>query len=80
MLPPLLLVRRARGLAVTGLLALFLMIEIGARELFFGLLVLQLMLLWVERPWLARGLPVLVGVYVVLLATIAGLLPACEFT
>jgi hypothetical protein len=80
LLPPLLLVRRTRLAAGIGLALLFLAIEIGAREIFFGLIVLQLLLLFAERPLLERALPLLLISYAAMLATIFGLLPAWDFT
>lgn len=80
LLPPLLLWCRTRLVGLTALVVYLFAIEIGAREVFFGLLMLQLLLLFTERDWNRRLLPVFVAFTLYLLAMSAGLLPRWEFT
>ena len=67
--PVILLTRRSRSLA-TGMVILFMvMVQSGARELFFGALMVQLLLLFLPRAWNYRLLPGFVAFYVLLLGT-----------
>jgi hypothetical protein len=78
-LAPLLLWRRTRVLAAAAAVALIVAIEAAAREVFFGLLYVNLILLFVERPLHAK-LVVPVAVLLGLLVLVrAGVLPAVVF-
>lgn len=80
LLPPLLLARRTRALGLAALVTYLFAIEVGAREVFFGLLMVQLLLLFTERDWNRRLLPWFVAFALYLLAMSAGVLPRWEFT
>jgi hypothetical protein len=56
-LPPLLLIRRTRLLAAIGVIVFMLAIELGARELFFGMLMVSLALLYTQRDTNRIALP-----------------------
>ncbi len=79
-LPPLLLIHRTRTLAVAALLAYVFAIEAGARELFFGLMMVGILLLFAPASWLKRSFPVFVAAYVYLTLLAVGLLPRWYFT
>ncbi len=79
-LPPALLARRTRAPALALLLLLFVAIEAGAREVFFGVIVVQLTLLFAERDWLPRLLPLTLGLYALLLIASFGWLGDGFFT
>lgn len=78
-LAPALLWRRTRPFAVVAAVALICAIEVAAREVFFGLLYVNLILLFLERPWH----PKLVAPIAVVLALLAlvrlGWLPPVVF-
>ena len=63
LLPILLLVPRMRSLAITGIVLLILAIEIGAREITFGALAMNLVLLFAKRDWNRRLLPFFAVLY-----------------
>jgi hypothetical protein len=76
MLAPLALVwRRTRPWAAVATLMVVAAIEIGARELLFGLLFVNLLLLFFDRPVNRALLPVSLAVLAVLTASRFGLLP-----
>jgi hypothetical protein len=76
----LLLVPRLRAFAVLVLIAFVLTIELGARELFFGALMVNLLLLFLREDWNRRLLPLFAGLLLYMLAMSAGLLPRWYFT
>ncbi len=63
-LPPLLLFARTRTFAVAALLVYVFAIEAGAREVFFGLMIVGLLLLFAPASWLRRSFPVFLAAYV----------------
>lgn len=75
-----LLWRRTRTAAAVAGIGLIVVIEAGAREVFFGSLMVNLLLLYLPANWNARALPAFVLLYSVLLATALGWLPDWEFT
>ncbi len=79
-LPGLLLWPRTRQLAVIATLAYFGAIESAAREVFFGGLMVALVLLYAPASWLRGALPVLFAGLAILLATSFGLLPFWFFS
>jgi hypothetical protein len=76
----LLLWRPTRIAAALAGIGLIVAIEAGAREMFFGSLMLNLLLLFLPANWNARALPGFMLLYTVLLATALGWLPHWEFT
>jgi hypothetical protein len=78
-LAPLLLVRRTRFLAALGVVIFMVAIETGARELFFGMIMISLALLYTKRDANRIPLPVFACALALLLATSAGFLPAWSF-
>jgi hypothetical protein len=78
-LAPLLLIHRTRRIAALGVIAFVFAIEIAARELFFGMLMVSLALLYGDRDWNRPALPWLATAIALLLASSAGLLPAASF-
>ncbi len=78
-LPVLLMVRRTRAVAAGATIAFVACIEAGARELMFGLLLLQLLLLFYRSDWNRRLLPVSALMYLFLLATVFELVSAPAF-
>ena len=75
LLPVALVWKRTRAYAVPAAFALFLLIEAGAREIFFGVLFLNLLLLFSERDWIRRGLPLSLALYLLAFASRMGWLP-----
>lgn len=69
--------RMAAALAGIGLIVA---IQAGAREMFFGCLMVNLLLLFLPANWNARALPGFMLLYGLLLATALGWLPHWEFT
>ena len=80
MLPPLLLFARTRTFAVGALIVYVFAIEAGARELFFGLVIVAMLLLFAPESWLRRTFPVFVAAYVYLALVAFGVLPRWYFT
>ena len=64
----LLLVRRTRVLAAVASIAFVVMIQLGARELTFGVLMVNLLLLFVPGGWVKRLLPAFLLFYLYLVA------------
>jgi hypothetical protein len=62
-LPPLLLWRRTRQPAMVATIILFVAIQLGAREVFFGGLMVGLLLLYSDRDRVATALPWIAGIY-----------------
>ncbi len=79
-LPPLLLMGRTRRLAIVGMLAYFVCIEVAAREVFFGGIVAALALLFAPGDALRRALPIFLTGLACLALTILGLLPRWFFS
>ncbi len=77
--PFLLLWRRTRLWAVAATLLFVICIELGARELMFGALFINLLLLFVPRPLNRLLLPGFAAFYAVLIASRLGLLPKFQF-
>jgi hypothetical protein len=77
-LPVLLLFRKTRGVAVVGILVLVAAIEAGARELFFGGMVVGLTLLFAPARGLSLALPICCAVYTYMVAMTLGWLPHVE--
>ena len=77
--PVLLVWRRTRPYAAVAALAVITAIEIGARELLFGILFVNLLLLFFARPVNRVLLPVSLAVLAVLAAARSGLLPPFSF-
>ena len=78
--PVLLLVRRTRAIGVLATLALVLGIELAAREVFFGMLFVQTVLLFRTDDLNRKLLPVAGALYAYFLAMRLGVLPAWSFT
>lgn len=79
-LPCLLLVRRTRPFAIAATLVYIASIELAAREIFFGGLIVNLVLLFAARDLNRRALPWLIGLYLVALGSLVGWLPRWTFT
>lgn len=77
--PFLLLWRRTRPWAVLATVGFLVCIELGARELMFGALFVNLLLLFVPRPINRTLLPGFAALYAVLVASRLGLLPRFQF-
>jgi hypothetical protein len=77
--PLLLAWRRTRPYAAVAALAVISAIEIGARELLFGILFVNLLLLFFARPVNRALLPASLGVLAILAAARIGLLPSFWF-
>ena len=76
--PLLLLMRKTRTLATLAVIAFMAFVQYGARELFFGLLMVQLLLLFLPRAWNYRLLPLFMAIYAGLFLAHFWLIP--EFT
>ncbi len=74
-LPWLLLIRRTRPVAVIVTVVFLVLVEAGAREVFFGVLFVNLVLLFSSRNWVRTLLPASVALYLVSTASQLGLLP-----
>ncbi len=79
-LPLLLLVRRTRTIGIVATLGYITMIEIAAREIFFGGLMVGLVLLFARTDAVRRGLPWFIVLYAAALASLAGIVPSWTFT
>jgi hypothetical protein len=77
--PPLLVWRRTRPYAAVAALAVISAIEIGARELLFGILFVNLLLLFFARPVNRAVLPASLAALAILAAARIGLLPSFWF-
>jgi len=78
-LAPLLLVRRTRIVAAVSAIALVLAIQAGARELGFAFLFINLLLLFPERDWNRRLLPIFFVLGAVALGAALDWLPGRSF-
>ena len=76
---PLLLVPPTRILAAAGVIAFMLALELAAREVFFGMMMVSLALLYLPRDANRATLPAFAAAIAYLLATSAGLLPGWSF-
>jgi hypothetical protein len=76
--PVLLLLRKTRGPATLAVIVFMFFVQTGAREFFFGLLIVQLLLLFLRRAWNHRLLPVFALAYLCLLSTRFWLFPEFE--
>lgn len=77
-LPVLLQTQRFRGIACVGAILLIVLIELGAREIVFGILFISLATLYFEKNWCGRFLPLVIGVYTYLVAAQLDLVPIFE--
>jgi hypothetical protein len=77
--PFLLLWRRTRTWAVLAAIGFVVCIELGARELMFGALFINLLLLFLPRPINRALLPGFAAFYAVLIASRLGVLPKFQF-
>ena len=78
--PAFLLYRPSRSMAAAATLLFVVAIELGARELFFGFIAINLTLLFLRGDWIRRLLPVYVLAFALLLLVEAGILwPGFEF-
>jgi hypothetical protein len=77
-LPVLLQFRRFRSAACVASIVLIVLIQLGAREIVFGVLFVSLATLHLEKNWPAQLLPVVVGIYTYLVAAQLGLVPILE--
>jgi hypothetical protein len=75
----LLLMKRTRLVGLIGSMVMIVGIELVAKELFFGVLFANLVLLYAPRDWSKPALPWCCALYAVLLAVTAGLLPEFKF-
>lgn len=76
--PILLLFRRTRSAAALSIIAFVVLIELGAREITFGMLMVQLSLIFMQGPWIRRLFPAFALGYLYLLLAEgggAGILP-----
>ena len=78
-LAPALLWRRTRPFAVAAAVALIVAIELAAREAFFGLLYVNLILLFLERPWHSKLVAPVAALLALMLFVRIGWLPAVVF-
>lgn len=78
-LPVLLLFRPTRLLAAIAVIVFMAAIELGARELFFGMMMVGLALLYPSRDANRVALPLFTAAIAILMATSAGWLPAWSF-
>jgi len=78
-LPLLLLHDRTRIVGALGMLGLLVAIQLGALEFFFGGLYASLLLLFLPGAWNRRLLWPFVGFYLLLTASVVGLLPSWGF-
>ena len=78
-LAPALLWRRTRPFAVAAAVALIVAIELAAREAFFGLLYVNLILLFLERPWHSKLVAPVAALLALMLFVGIGWLPAVVF-
>ena len=76
----LLLFRRTRVHAVLAAIAFVFMIECAARELTFGALMVNLVLLFLPGAWIKRLLPFFVIYYGYLVAMKVGIFPMFEYS
>lgn len=78
-LAPALLWRRSRPLAIAAAVALIVAIEVAAREVFFGLLYVNLILLFLERPWHPKLVAPVAALLAILVLIRVGWLPTAVF-
>ena len=76
----LLMVRRTRTLAAIGAILFVIMIELAARELTFGMLMINLLLLFAAGRWNLFTLPAFALAYAWLVAAAAGFVPMFKYS
>jgi len=74
-LPWLLLIPRTRSIAIVATVSFLAMVEAGAREVFFGVLFVNLILLFSKKNLNRLLLPVSLLLYLVSVASQTGILP-----
>ena len=79
-LPLMLLFRQTRHLGLLLVLGYIIAIELGAREIFFGGLIVNLLLLFAPTDWNRKLLPAFVGLYLLALLSTLGVIPHWGFT
>ncbi len=78
-LAPALLWRHTRPFAIAAAVALIVAIELAAREAFFGLLYVNLILLFLDRPWHPKLVAPVAALLALMLLVRVGWLPAVVF-
>jgi hypothetical protein len=78
--PVLMLVRRTRAVAAVATVVFLAFIEVGAREIMFGILFVNLVLLFLRQNWNGRLLPAFLAAYGYVLAVHLGWLPNWIFS
>ncbi|MHC5023823.1 MAG: hypothetical protein ACYTGG_07915 [Planctomycetota bacterium] len=76
----LLLLPRTRVIAAVASIVFVIFIELGARELTFGALMTNLLLLYLPGPWIRRLFPVFLLMYAYLAANALGLVPMFDYS
>lgn len=76
----LLLLPRTRVIAVAASIVFVIFIELGARELTFGALMTNLLLLYLPGPWIRRLFPLFLLMYAYLAANALGWLPLFDYS
>ena len=76
----LLLIPRTRVVAAVASIGFVIMIQLGARELTFGALMVNRLLLSVPGPWIKRLLPAFLVFYLYLVAHELGFLPLFDYS
>lgn len=76
----LLMVRKTRPWAVGASIAFVILIELGAREITFGALMINLLLLFSRRPWVKRLFVLFAMLYLYLAAHGVGWVPMFEYS
>ena len=76
----LLMVRKTRSWAVGASIVFVILIELGARELTFGALMINLLLLFSKRTWIKRLFVLFAMLYLYLAAAGAGWVPMFEYS
>ncbi len=78
-LPCLLLIKKIRPYAIGLALLFFILIELAAREYYFGILISGLMLLFFEQDVYKKTIPVFITLYLYFLCTWMGIFPKYYF-
>ena len=77
--PVLMALRKTRVAATLAAIAFIIAVEAGARELLFGALMINLLLLFLPGSWNKRLFPVFLAMYVYLVAAGLGLVPVFSY-
>ena len=77
--PVLLVIRRTRTVAAVATVLFLAAVELGAREIMFGILFVNLVLLFLRGNWTGRLLPIFLAAYAYLIVVNLGLLPQWIF-